>query len=164
MRGTGFRALILLVGATAAAVTANIVRPNPLPWVIDPTKSTNPGKNPGLRERAQIGPDEFLEHIRNGTATIVDARKPDEFSAGHVAGAINIPSMEKEQYLGRAMQMLPPEGLIVIYCGGGACEASNEVFEFLVGSGFRQENLRLFEPGWEWIGKQPDAPILLGVE
>ena len=98
------------------------------------------------------------------TATIVDTRKPEAFAEGHLAMAINVPSTEKELYLDRIFELIPPEGLIIIYCEGGDCEASNEVFEFLVSNGFQIQNLRIFQPGWEVLGSLSDLPITDGIE
>lgn len=163
MDRTAMRVLVLLVASTGAAVFANAVRPR-LDWVIKPDSSDNPNVNKVLLDQVRISPEQFRGYLASGTAMIVDARKPDEFAEGHVAGAINIPSTMKEQYIGIAFSRLPPDSMIVIYCGGGKCEASAEVFEFLVGAKFDKKNLRIFEEGWEWIGKQTDIPIMHGTE
>jgi rhodanese-related sulfurtransferase len=34
---------------------------------------------------------QLAEKIASGDATIVDVREPDEFAAGHVPGAVNVP-------------------------------------------------------------------------
>ncbi|MCK6457273.1 MAG: rhodanese-like domain-containing protein [Phycisphaerae bacterium] len=158
------KALVLLVVSTAAAGYANAVRPDRLPWLRDPNVSANPGENLELRASVMMSLDELRTHVQSASATFVDARKSDEYAAGHLAGAINIPSTEKEMHLDTIFQTLPRDGLIVIYCGGGHCEASNEVFEFLVSNGFDKANLRLFEPGWEVLGRQPDLPTATGME
>lgn len=163
MDRTALRAVVLLFASTGAAVFANALRPK-IPWVINPSESVNPKENPDVGIKSRINADQFRTYLTSGTATIVDARKPEEFAEGHVAGAINIPSTMKEQYIGTVFGRLPPDSLIVIYCGGGKCEASAEVFEFLVGAKFKIENLRIFEDGWEWIGKQTDIPIMHGTE
>src|SRR5262249_46606355 len=36
--------------------------------------------------------EQLREYVRSGSAVIVDARSPDQFAAGHVRGAMNIPS------------------------------------------------------------------------
>jgi rhodanese-related sulfurtransferase len=47
---------------------------------------------------------------------IVDVREPDEFSAGHIKGAINIPY---EAAKTRALKELAPKDRIVFVCHGG---------------------------------------------
>ena len=164
MQNTWFRIFLLLIVSSAAAVLTNAVRQDSLPWVIDPNTSFNPGENPSLAERVSITLDELRDHLNNMTATIVDARKPEAFAEGHLETAINVPSTEKELYLDRIFELIPPESLIIIYCEGGDCEASNEVFEFLVSNGFQIQNLRIFQPGWEVLGSLSDLPITDGIE
>jgi rhodanese-related sulfurtransferase len=163
MPNTFFRVLLLLAVSSVAAVLTNTVRKDGLAWVIDPNTSTNPGENPTLAEQVSITLDELCDHLDNGTATFIDARKTEEFEKGHLANAINVPSTEKEQYIDRIFEMLPSEGLIIIYCEGGDCESSNEIFEFLVSNGFKTENLRIFQPGWEVLGTWTDLPITDGI-
>jgi hypothetical protein len=60
--------------------------------------------------------------------------------------------------------MLPPGGLIIIYCEGGDCESSNVVFKFLVNNGYSTETLRMYRPGWEVLGELDDLPIAYETE
>jgi phage shock protein E len=48
---------------------------------------------------------------------ILDVRRPDEFAAGHVPGAINIPHTELDQHLHELGSNLNIE--IVVYCESG---------------------------------------------
>lgn len=161
MPSTGLRVLVLIVAASGAAAFTNAVRPKPLPWVIDAAASLNTSDNQALREKVSLGFDETMQLYHSG-ATFVDARKVEEYTEGHLSGAINIPSTEKEKYLDTIYTMLPHGTMIVIYCTGGNCEASHEVFEFLANAGFSKNNLRLFEPGWEFFSKQNDVPTTKG--
>ena len=104
--------LLLVVVSSAMAIVTNAVRPNRLDWLIDPETSVDPGENPELAERISVTLEQLREHLLMGTAFVVDARKPEEFAAGHLATAINIPSTEAEQYLDRIFEMLPPGELI----------------------------------------------------
>jgi len=159
-----FRIFLLLAVSSVAAVFTNAVRRDGLPWVIDPNTSIDPGENPSLAARVSITIDEVRDHLNNMTATFVDARKPDEFARSHLAAAINIPATEKEQYIDSIFEIIPPDGLIIIYCEGGGCESSYEVFKFLVSNGFRIESLRIFYPGWEILGGLSDIPVVSGTE
>jgi len=160
----GFQVLVLVVVFSGLAILTNAVRPDRLAWVIDPQASLNPGENPQLAEQVSITLEELREYLLSGTATFIDARKPEEFVAAHLAMAVNIPSSEKEQYLDQVFEMVPPDGLIIIYCEGGECESSNEVFEFLADNGFSIENLRMYRPGWEVLGEAADLPIVYETE
>lgn len=64
-------------------------------------------------------------------ARLVDVRSPAEYSAGHIAGAVNIPVGE----LGGRMQELEPKDRpIVLYCRSGRRSAS--AFDQLEQAGF----------------------------
>jgi len=160
----GLQVFVLGVVSIGLAAVTNAVRPDRLAWVIDPDTSIDPGENPGLAERVAISLEELREHLMLGTAAFVDARKPEEYAEGHLATAINIPSTQKEQSLDVIFEMLPPEGLIIIYCEGGECESSNVVFKFLVDNGYPIENLKIYLPGWEVLGQLDDLPIVDGTE
>jgi rhodanese-related sulfurtransferase len=67
---------------------------------------------------------ELDELARSTNAIIVDVRSADEFAAGHVAGAINVPIDE----LAARMGELPEGAVIVTVCatGGGRSERAAE--------------------------------------
>lgn len=54
------------------------------------------------------------EHVNAG-ALLVDVRSADEFSAGHIHNAVNIPVGELDQ----RMAELPTDRAIVVYCASG---------------------------------------------
>lgn len=60
---------------------------------------------------------ELLDRARDGLVTVVDVRPPEEYVAGHVPGAINIPLGELEQRLDE----LDTGKEIVAYCRGPHC-------------------------------------------
>lgn len=41
--------------------------------------------------------DELLERARRGLVTVLDVRPPEEYAAGHVPGAVNIPVHELDK-------------------------------------------------------------------
>ncbi|NJL16969.1 MAG: rhodanese-like domain-containing protein [Nitrospira sp.] len=70
-----------------------------------------------------IGMDEYRKLVENpGAALIVDVREPQEFSAGHVPGAINIPRGRIESqiwdYVGSSDQA-DKERPIILQCQSG---------------------------------------------
>jgi rhodanese-related sulfurtransferase len=163
--GTSLKQSLAVLGvASVLAVLVNAFRPDRLPWVIRPAESTNPGENPDLAKEVSISLEEVRKYLADGSATFVDARNPEEFVKGHLALAVNIPAAGKESYMNRALEMVPREGPVVIYCEGGECESSNIIFEFLFRLGFRKENLWIFKPGWERLRSLDDVPITKGEE
>ena len=66
-------------------------------------------------------------------ATLVDVRTPEEFAAGHLPGAVNLPVDELPQRLG---ELGSPEKPLVIYCRSGA--RSTRAERLLKERGFEQ--------------------------
>ena len=66
----------------------------------------------------QMKPDVLLQKLELGEEIFVlDVRRPDEYAAGHVEGAVNIPVHD----LAKHIDELPddPDTLIVVYCRSG---------------------------------------------
>ena len=69
-------------------------------------------------DRYRLSPADFLSETVNGKPyTLVDVREPDEFAAGHIEGALNIPLRELTRHLAE----LPANtsSPIVVYCHSG---------------------------------------------
>jgi rhodanese-related sulfurtransferase len=64
-----------------------------------------------------VGPDQAVEIISAGDATVIDVRTPAEFEAGHVEGAENmdVSAASFEQQLAD----LDKDGEYVVYCQSG---------------------------------------------
>ncbi|MBZ4374940.1 rhodanese-like domain-containing protein [Corallococcus sp. AS-1-6] len=58
-------------------------------------------------------------------ATLVDVRTPEEFAAGHLPGAVNIPVEELSQ---RFAELGSPRKPLVVYCRSGARSRRAELF------------------------------------
>jgi rhodanese-related sulfurtransferase len=104
-----------------------------------------------FRARDELEPvsrSELLDRVRAGTATALDVRPEDEFSEGHVAGAINIPLAQLEQRLSE----LPADVEVVAYCRGAWCVLSFEAVAMLRQRGFRVRRLEEGYPEWKIAG------------
>ncbi|MDP1662296.1 MAG: rhodanese-like domain-containing protein [Phycisphaerales bacterium] len=70
---------------------------------------------------------------------VVDAREPAEFAQGRIGGALNLPPGEFYGKIPDAvLQRLSRDLPIVVYCGGGNCDASKMVAMRLKDLGFSQ--------------------------
>ncbi|GEM79595.1 rhodanese-like domain-containing protein [Vibrio superstes] len=58
----------------------------------------------------------FVTAAKQGDATIIDVRNPDEVASGHIKGSINIPLSELDEQLAK----VPKEGLVILHCEAGA--------------------------------------------
>lgn len=101
-----------------------------------------------------LGAAELAERLRRGLVTLVDVRPPEEFAAGHIRGAINLPLAELEARLGE----LARSREIVAYCRGPYCLLSVEAVERLRRGGFRARRLREGYPEWKSAGLPVEEP------
>lgn len=91
-----------------------------------------------------VGRDELLAGLASGEVTLLDVRPEEEFTAGHLPEAINIPLEQLEDMLDK----LPRDREIVAYCRGPYCVLSHEAVQRLRQLGYR---VRRFEEGYpEW--------------
>lgn len=91
-----------------------------------------------------VSRDDLLAGLREGTVALLDVRPQEEYQAGHLPDAINIPLNELETML----DALPRDREIVAYCRGPYCVLSHEAVERLRKLGFR---VRRFDEGFpEW--------------
>ncbi len=91
---------------------------------------------------------ELLERARDGLVTVIDVRPPEEYAAGHVPGAINIPIKDLEQRL----KELPHDQDIVAYCRGPHCVLAFDAVAWLRENGFQARRLEDGFPEWREAG------------
>ena len=91
---------------------------------------------------------EVLERARKSLVTVLDVRPPEEFAAGHVPGAINIPVQELE----KRIRELPKRREVIAYCRGPYCLMSFEAVEKLRKKGWRARRLENGLPEWRAAG------------
>jgi len=90
----------------------------------------------------------LLERVREGLVTVLDVRPPEEYAAGHLPGAINIPMSELEQRLDE----LDPEQDVVAYCRGPHCILAFDAVAALRAKGRTAHRLQDGYPEWEREG------------
>jgi len=91
---------------------------------------------------------ELLERAQKGLVTVLDVRPAEEFAAGHLPGAINVPLEKLEGYLSK----LPKRKEIVAYCRGPYCLMSFDAVEKLRKRGLRARRLQDGFPEWRAAG------------
>ncbi|MBF0439310.1 MAG: metalloregulator ArsR/SmtB family transcription factor [Magnetococcales bacterium] len=87
----------------------------------------------------------LLARMREGTVTVLDVRPPEEYAAGHLPRAFNIPLKELE----RRLHELPPGREVVAYCRGAYCVLSFEAVAWLREKGFIARRLEEGFPEWK---------------
>jgi len=91
---------------------------------------------------------ELARRIKDGQVTVLDVRPEDEFAAGHLPRAINIPLRE----LPRRLRDLPRHREVVAYCRGRYCVLAFEAAALLRKHGFDVRRLEGGYPEWEAAG------------
>ncbi len=91
---------------------------------------------------------ELLERVRDGLVTVLDVRPSEEYAAGHLPGAINIPLQELEQRLDK----FDPSREIVAYCRGPHCVLAFDAVSKLREKGITARRLDGGFPEWQLGG------------
>lgn len=91
---------------------------------------------------------ELLERAQDGLIIVLDVRPPEEYAAGHVPGAINIPLSELEQRLDE----LGHDQEIVAYCRGPHCVLAFDAVACLREKGLKARRLEDGYPEWKTAG------------
>lgn len=95
-----------------------------------------------------VGREELLKRMRRGLVTLIDVRPEEEFTAGHITGAISVP-LER---LKRSMRKIPSRREIVAYCRGPYCLMAYEAVSELRRRGFKARRLKDGYPEWKSAG------------
>jgi len=91
---------------------------------------------------------ELLDRAHRGLVVVLDVRPPEEFAAGHVPGAVNIPIAELEKRLSE----LPKRKEIVAYCRGPYCLMSYDAVHLMRKKGLKARRLQDGLPEWRLAG------------
>ncbi|HXM84068.1 MAG TPA: metalloregulator ArsR/SmtB family transcription factor [Burkholderiales bacterium] len=91
---------------------------------------------------------ELMSRARKGLVTVLDVRPPEEFAAGHLPGAVNIPIHELEKRL----RELPKRKEVVAYCRGPYCLMSYDAVSLLRKKGMKARRLEAGLPEWRFAG------------
>lgn len=99
-------------------------------------------------ELEAIDAQELLERAKHNEITILDIRPEEEFNAGHLPNAINIPPNE----INERIKNLKKDKEIVAYCRGPYCLFAYDAIEALRIQGFKAKRLENGFPEWKAAG------------
>jgi len=91
---------------------------------------------------------ELLRRARSRDVVVIDVRPPEEYAAGHIAGALSIPLGLLQQRL----RTLPRNKRIVAYCRGPYCVLAAEAVRRLRARGRKAVRLKEGFPEWRDAG------------
>jgi len=95
-----------------------------------------------------ISRDDLLKRASDGDVTVLDVRPPEEYAAGHLPGALNIPVKGLIEHL----ESLPQNQEVVAYCRGPYCVLAFEAVAQLRAHGFNARRLEDGFPEWKTAG------------
>jgi 3-mercaptopyruvate sulfurtransferase SseA len=171
-------ALLVLLASSVVGATVNRFRSRPLPWIREdlaapvaapapaapvaekgPTTSQPRGASPTAAVVAAkpgtVAIDAVLKHLADGTAYFIDARSDEDYEKGHLKGALHLPSESIYQRIEEILKRIPPVEKVIVYCGGGDCEASHNVADALRRD-FGFADVLIYEKGWQEVMSKPD--------
>jgi rhodanese-related sulfurtransferase/predicted transcriptional regulator len=91
---------------------------------------------------------ELLQRAKKGVVTVLDVRPPEEYAAGHIPGAINVPLGE----LKKRLHEIPGDREVVAYCRGPFCVMAFEAVAQLRKKGRQARRLQDGFPEWRSAG------------
>lgn len=91
---------------------------------------------------------ELARRLKDGLVTVLDVRPEDEFAAGHLPQAVNIPLRE----LSRRLREISTRREVVAYCRGPYCVLAFEAVALLRERGFNVRRLEDGFPEWKAAG------------
>jgi len=95
-----------------------------------------------------ISRKQLLRRSKDDLVTVLDVRPTEEFEAGHIPGALNVPLNELERHLAK----LPREQEIIAYCRGEFCVLAFEAVATMRKKGFNARRLEEGYPEWKAAG------------
>jgi rhodanese-related sulfurtransferase len=147
------RALLIVALGSLIGLLSNGVSSKGIPLI------TPPKKAPKAEEFVPVAKAHDLWGA--GGAFFLDARKPLDFEAGHIANALNLPVEEFGEYYPKLAPMLSPDSAIVVYCDGTECELSHRLADQLRQQGYT--NVHMLFNGWTaW--RSAGYPVEQGVK
>lgn len=132
------QAIILVLLGAALGLAANQISPRGIPLRTPPKRAPAQSEFLTLEQAKQLWD--------GGSAMFLDAREPDDYAAGHIGNAFNLPAQSFAQHFGAVAPMLAPGSELVLYCDGKECDLSHRLAESLRQQGFT--NLHLLFNGW----------------
>ena len=101
---------------------------------------------------SNLSTDEFERLITEQDVQCLDARTPDEYTAGHIEGSININVMDSTTFADKAEDLLDPKKPVAVYCKSG--RRSRKAARILNKKGYVVYNLDKGYLNWVELGKE----------
>jgi rhodanese-related sulfurtransferase len=143
-------ALIVLLAAVALVIglVVNGQRNHPLPP--SPAQLSHDERLPPIPTSSTEGPTvaEFRAFVESKRGLILDARPEEAYRAGHVPGALSLPSLNFADTYAALKPVMEANKTrpIMVYCSGFYCKAADTVRKSLEELGYT--HVSVFRRGW----------------
>ena len=134
----------LMVMAVMIGVGANHWRPDGIALIGDWSVESRFSDAAG--ESLVIALEQAGQLFKKKEALFLDARPENQFTQGHIKGALSLPWQEVDRYFVEIADRFKAAKAIITYCDGESCDLSHELALFLKDMGF--ENVRVLVNGW----------------
>ncbi len=110
----------------------------------------------------RLSATEAKQAFDRGDAVFVDARSAHSYEAGHIPGALRVPSHASTNSLRQMLAAYPANVQVITYCSGGGCRSSYALAKRLVKESIRDDGYVLTGgwPAWQAAG----FPIAIDAE
>ena len=83
-------------------------------------KDPAPATKPAAPAARQVGVEEFDKARQAKDAVVIDVRSPDEFAAGHIPGAVNVPVAGKgSENFDKKVAAVAKDKTVLVHCRSG---------------------------------------------
>ena len=147
LQAIAITAVSAVVGFSFNSFSRNGINPLKMPGKVPVSAGSASAGTEGIRI---IDLEEARRVVESG-ASLLDARRKDEYDEGHIPGAILFDYYDMGTYRDRVLPRLSNEGEIMVYCSESTCDDSELLAKELYLLGFTK--LLVFKGGFdEWSG------------
>lgn len=150
------QSLFIVTLAFALAFAVNAIRPDGLPLFQPEASAIAAATADG-----EVSIQDAALLYASGRAVFVDARMDIEYSEGHIAGALNLPTDSFDYIYPDLAEELQKKESIVTYCDGEMCELSHRLADELRAKGLK--NVYVLRNGWS-LWQLEKLPVKQGME
>lgn len=138
MRAPLPQALILVLLGAGLGLAANQISPRGIPLITPPEQ---------VSAAVEFITLDHAKQLWHGSAALfLDAREPDDYAAGHIGNALNLPAQSFAQRFGEIAPLLTHNSEMVLYCDGPECDLGHRLRDSLHQLGYT--NTHLLSNGW----------------
>ena len=149
--------LFFVIAASLLGIARNAVAPNGVGWVGDWAQRDSVvaavANNPNMLPPSAQDDDPPMLTLEKAVqlqgqpnVVFIDARAPEEYQAGHIPGAVNLPFDYFDTYYPIVEQKVAKDKHVVTYCSGAECELSLFLAREMRRLGYT--DISIFYGGW----------------